>query len=92
MKRIFWIIVRVLCYGALVIVAAGAAGLFAPFMLDWCQNQSGGTIKCTSPFYRQIYEFGFTVVMMSIFTGVPALLALGGIFFTLIDLFRIGRK
>ncbi len=83
------LLLRVICYAALAIVVFGAIALFAPFILGLCQNASGGTIKCTDPTYRWFFETGFTIVMMSIFTGVPSLLALGGIGFAIRDvLFR----
>ena len=86
MKVLFWRILRILCYLALVIVLAGFVSLVFPFVTDNCANQSGGTVSCTNPFYRDMFEFGFTVVMFSIFTGLPGLLALGGIVFLVKDL------
>ena len=86
--KIVLLVSRVICYAALTIVLAGAFSLFAPFLLDLCKvirmsgkpflsssNQTGGTIKCTAPFYRSMFEFGFTIVMMSVYTGLPAILA-----------------
>jgi len=85
--RAAWWIVRVVCYGALILVVAGAISLFAPFLLDLCAQPSGGTVTCADPFYRSIYEFGFTVVLMSVFTGAPALLAFAGLVFLIKDIF-----
>ena len=88
----FMVIVRVTCYAVLGFVIAGALSLIAPFMLGLCRNASGGTVSCTDPFYRQMFEFGFGVVLMSIFTGVPALIALAGLVFASIDLTRYFRS
>ena len=86
------IIARVVCYAVLLFVIAGAVSLFAPFMLGLCRNASGGTVSCTDPVYRDMFEFGFGVILMSIFTGLPALLALAGLVFAIFDLTRFVRK
>lgn len=85
--KVFWGIVRLVCYAALILVLAGAASLFGPFLLDLCSQQSGGTVACVDPFYRSVFEFGYTVVLMTVFTGLPGLLALGGLFFFIRDVF-----
>lgn len=86
LKRVFVRILRIVCYLALVIVLAGIVSLIWPFATDHCSNQSGATVSCTSTLYQTMYEFGFTVVMMAIFTGLPALLALGGVVFLVKDI------
>lgn len=78
-KSLCWKLFKTLCYLALIIVITGGAALFLPFIFDLCQNQSGGTVGCDAPIYRSIYEYGFTIVMMSVFTGIPILLALIGL-------------
>lgn len=90
--KILLTILRVICYLALVVMLLGAAGLFLPFMLDLCSNQSGGTVKCTEPLYRQAFEIGFTIVMMGVYTGAPLILALGGAIFGLFDISRYLRQ
>lgn len=90
--RIFMILLRFVCYTALVIMLFGAIALFAPFIFGFCRNASGGIIKCTDPTYRWWFETGFTIVMMGVFTGVPGLLALGGVVFSVVDLWRRSRR
>lgn len=85
-RRIAWWGLRIVCYGALALVLAGALSLFVPFLLDLCA-QSGGSVTCTDPFYRSIYEFGFSIVLMSVFTGAPVLLAFAGLVFLIRDIF-----
>jgi hypothetical protein len=87
-KNILWTIFKGLSYASLFLVSIGAAALFFPFILDLCQNKSGGVIACTTPFIRTIYEFGFTVTLMSIYTGFPLFLALAGFVFAIRRLFR----
>lgn len=90
--RLFMMIARIICYAVLAVVIAGVISLFAPFMLGLCRNASGGTVSCTDPLYRDIFEFGFGTVLMTIFTGVPALLAVGGMIFAGLDLARYLRR
>lgn len=90
--RLFMIIARVVCYMVMIIVVAGIFSLFVPFMLGLCRNTPGGTVSCADPFYRQVFEFGFGVVLMSIFTGIPALLALAGVVFAALDLTQYFRR
>lgn len=92
MPDLVWTILRVICYLALVIVLAGFVSLVGPFVLDLCREAGGGQIACDAPIYRSLYEFGFTVVMMSVFTGLPALLALGGVCFGIHDVFFRNRQ
>ncbi len=87
-KDVALTVARVVCYAALALVIAGAIALVAPFALGLCWNKSGGIIACSAPAYRQVYEFGFSVVLMAIFTGFPALLAIGGLVFSVIDVRR----
>lgn len=82
-------VLRFLCYTALVIVLIGLLSLVLPFAFDLCSTQSGGIVNCTSELYRKFYEFGFTVVMMSIFTGVPGILAIGGVVFLFKDIAHV---
>lgn len=87
MPRFVWKILRVVCYLALVIMVAGFLSLVGPFVLNLCREAGGGQIACDAPVYRDVYEFGFMVVMMGVFTGLPALLAMGGVGFGVYDLF-----
>ncbi|MEQ8825525.1 MAG: hypothetical protein RIC14_14245 [Filomicrobium sp.] len=90
--RIIMPLLRVLCYLALAVMLFGAIALFGPFLLGVCEDASSGTVKCTDPTYRWFFETGFMIVMMGIFTGLPSLLALGGIVFSVIDLRRWLRR
>ncbi len=89
--RVAWWGVRIVCYGGLVFVLAGTISLIVPFLLN-LSAQSGGTVTCTDPFYRSIYEFGFSIVLMSVFTGAPVLLAFAGLVFLIKDIFWRRRK
>lgn len=85
--KVLWVILKVMCYGALAFVVVGFISLVAPSMLGLCDEPVGTTIKCSDPLYRSIFEFGFTVVMLTVFTGLPGLLALGGVGFLIRDVF-----
>gem|GEM_PF-5014403 len=87
-KEICWAIFKGVSYVSLFLVSMGAAALFFPFIFDLCQNKSGGIISCTTPLFRSIYEFGFTVTLMSIYTGFPIFLALAGFILVVRRIFR----
>ncbi len=90
--HIFMFLLRALCYLALAVMLFGVIALFAPSMLGVCQNAPGASVKCTDPAYRWFFETGFTIVMLGIFTGVPTLLALGGLVFSVVDLRNWSRR
>lgn len=85
--KVLWLLLKVICYVALAVVAAGFISLVGPSMLGLCAEPVGTSIKCSDPLYRSIFEFGFTVVMLTVFTGLPGLLALGGVVFLVRDVF-----
>lgn len=76
-----------ICYFALLIMLSGALALFLPFILDACKNKTGGTIACNPPFWRPIFEYGFTITLMGVYTGLPLALAIAGLIFAIRDLF-----
>jgi hypothetical protein len=43
--------------------------------------QSGDMVECTSPVLQRVANAANIVLLTSVLTGVPVLLALGGIFF-----------
>ncbi|MCH9765544.1 MAG: hypothetical protein K0U34_06080 [Alphaproteobacteria bacterium] len=73
------------CYAALVLALIGLACLILPFAFSYCRESGGGAMACDAPIYRQLFEFGFAIVMFGAFTGVPAGLAAGGVGFLLRD-------
>lgn len=82
----FWKLVRVMCYGALVVALLAVAALVFPFAFDYCRDDGAGQIACDPPILLRTFEAGFSVVMFGAYTGIPAGLAAGGLGFLLIDI------
>lgn len=88
----FWRFVRFVCYTALLLAAAAAVALVAPFAFDHCRDGGGGQLACEPWFLKQVFDTGFAIVMFGAYTGVPAALAAGGVFFLLRDLTMLVRS
>ncbi len=89
----FWRIVRLACYGALLLAVVCIAALKLPLLLDVCRDGGVGELVCDMPIYKTIFETGFSIAMFGAFTGLPAGLAAGGLGFLLRDMtawFRAG--
>jgi hypothetical protein len=83
---------KILCYLALACELAAIACLALVTELGVCPRLDEGGIECVSPIYESIASFGTAVVLMTVFTGLPGLLALGGIVFLVVGLVRRRRR
>lgn len=90
MKSLLWGLLRILCYVSLAVVMFGILSLFVPVSMGACQTSSG-SIDCISPVYQKLNELGYGIVLATVFTGLPGLLAMGGIYFLVSDI-RHARK
>lgn len=86
--EVLYLIVRVICYCALALVVAGFGSFFLLGALDVCPRLDTGSISCNTPFQEGVAEFGLGVMLVSVFTGIPLLLALAGLFFMVRGLYR----
>lgn len=84
----FLSIFKWICYAALIVVAGGFLGMLVLSAGDFCSSLSTGSIKCGSETAQSLAELSFGIVLITIFTGIPGLLALGGVIFAIIALFR----
>ena len=89
MKRILLIVLRVTCYAALAVVAAGIGTMIALSASGVCPVFNEGSISCNSEAATGLARFSMTVMLLTAFTGVPALLALGGLVFLVRDCARL---
>jgi len=84
-------ILKVVCYVALGALLAGFAILAFLGALN-CPRLDEGGISCVSPAFEVIASIAMAVDLLSVFMGLPALLALGGLIFLAFDLLRRPRK
>jgi hypothetical protein len=86
------IIIRLICYLALAFVASGIAAMVYVTYVGGCLRLDEGSVQCISPFYETLGSYGLGVVMVSLFTGLPAILAIAGLIFLIRDLWRWRRR
>lgn len=89
---IAFFVLRLVCYVALAIVVCGIGAMVLVSMLDVCPTLHEGGISCNEPVYQHLAEFGMTVLLLTVFTGFPALLAIGGIIFLARDIAHWRRR
>ena len=82
-------ILKIICYVALGALLAVLAVLG---VLDICPRLDEGGISCVSPAFEVVASIAMAIVLLSVFMGLPALLALGGLIFLAFDLLRRWRK
>lgn len=82
-----WVL-RIVLYGAL-LLAIGLFGLM--LIIDFtgvCPRFDTGAISCVSPFWEELAGLAMTYLLLAVFTGVPLLLAFGGVVMFVIDVIR----
>lgn len=89
---IAFFVLRLVCYVTLAIVVCGIGAMVLVSMLDVCPTLHEGGINCNAPVYQHLAEFGMTVLLVTVFTGFPALLAIGGIVFLARDIAHWRRR
>lgn len=72
-----------ICYIALVVLIAAGLGFGFLYFMGECQNYLAEGSTCSSNFYSKIAEFSYTVILGTLFTFFPLILALGGVFWIL---------
>ena len=77
--RGLFLILRIVCYLALVLVVGSVVALWAAMTFGGC-TQSGDSIACASSVAQGAANAANITLLTSVFTLVPLLLALGGIF------------
>jgi hypothetical protein len=83
---------KIICYVALGALLAGFAVLAFLGALDIYPRLDEGGISCVSPAFEVIASIAMAIVLLSVFMGLPALLALGGLIFLAFDLLHLWRK
>ena len=91
-KRIFSILLRLICYPALLFVGAGIGTLIVLSVSGLCPRLDTGGVTCTTEAAKTMANFGFSVVLLTVFTGIPGLLAIGGVIFAIKDVLRLVRR
>lgn len=78
-------IVRWISYAALLLVVTTFGTLIALSLMGVCASLNEGGVTCETPFYTAIAEYAITVMLLTVFTGLPALFAMLGLYFLIRD-------
>lgn len=83
--RLFLVVVRLVAYPALLIVLVGFAGLVVLPMTGLCVSNGPG-FTCESETAQNFADFILSVLLLSVFTGFPLLLAAVGVIVSVVDI------
>jgi hypothetical protein len=88
MKTVFFLLLRLICYPALAIVLAAGASLIVISVNGQCPPISEAGVTCATKFSQRLADFGLAVAGFALDTGVPLVLAVGGLIFLMRDVRR----
>ena len=89
-RKLLRILLRIACYAGLLLVAAGFAALYVAH--GDCPRLDTGAVICNTAAAQDLGNFALSVMLISFFTGVPLVLALGGLIYLFVDLRALWRR
>jgi hypothetical protein len=88
MKTVFFLLLRLICYLALAIVIAAGGALIAVKVNGQCPPLTEIGVTCATKFSQMLADFGLAVGMLTLESGVPLVLAIGGLIYLMRDVRR----
>jgi hypothetical protein len=85
MKSVFFLLLRLICYPALAIVLAAGIALIVVSVNGQCPPLSDIGVTCIGRNSQKLADFGLMVLGFTLDTGVPIVLAVGGLIFLMRD-------
>lgn len=92
MRTAFFLLLRLICYPALALMLAAGAALAIVSVNGQCPPLDELGVTCATKFSQRLANFGLAVAVYSALTGIPAIPALGGVVFMVVDLYRRSRR
>ena|SRR5258708_788568 len=92
MRSAFFLLLRLICYPALAVMLAAGAALAIVWVNGQCPPLDEVGVTCATKFSQRLADFGLSIALFSAFTGIPAIPALGGVVFLVLDLRRRQRR
>ncbi len=80
-------IVRWISYAALLVVITAFGALIILSLIGVCSSLNEGGIACATPLYTLIAQYAIGVMLATVFTGIPALFAMLGVYFLVRDIY-----
>lgn len=90
--RVLWWGLRLLCYVTLLLFVVSIAILVVVTSMNLCETFNPAPLGCTSAGVLGAIRFAYSVILLGVFTGVPVLLALGGLVFLGFDVAALWRR
>ncbi len=88
MKTVFFLLLRLICYPALAIVMVAGGALITVKVNGQCPPLTEIGVTCATKFSQLLADFGLAVGVFTLDTGVPLVLAVGGLILLLRDVRR----
>ena len=85
MKPFFYLLLRIVCYPALVVVLAAGLALIFVSINGQCPPISEIGVTCVTPLSQHAADFGLGIAGFALNTGFPIVLAVGGLIFLMRD-------
>jgi hypothetical protein len=85
MRRAVFLILRLICYLAFIVLLAGGIALTVVSVNGQCPPINDFAVTCATRFSELLANFGLSVLGISLDTGVPIVLAVGGVIFLMRD-------
>jgi hypothetical protein len=88
MKTVFFLLLRLICYPALAVVAAAAIALVIVKVNGQCPPLTEIGVTCATRLSQRLADYALAVGVFTLDTGLPIVLAAGGLIFLLRDVRR----
>jgi hypothetical protein len=86
MKAVFFLLLRLICYLALLVVLAAGLSLIVVSLNGQCPRISSGIgVTCATRLSQRLADFGLDVMGYTLDYGYPIVLAVGGLIYFLRD-------
>lgn len=86
MKSIFFLLLRLICYLTLAVLLTAAVALVAVSVNGQCPTLTEIGVTCATGLSQLLADFGLAVGELALNTGLPFVLAAGGLVFLMRDL------
>lgn len=85
MKTVFFLLLRLICYLTLAILVVASIALITVSVNGQCPTLTELGVTCATQFSQHMADFGLLVGELALDTGVPIVLAVGGLIFLMRD-------